>query len=338
MRAIIIKKKGSSDSLSIEDVPVPDIKPFEVLVKVKAFGLNFADILCRLGLYANAPKIPFIPGFEISGIIEKVGSEVKDFSIGQRVFAGTRFKGYAEYVAVSERNVRLMPEGMTFEEGAGFIVTYLTAYHSIYTVAHLQKGEKILIHSAGGGVGTASIQIAKYIGAEIFATASSNEKLQVARKQGANHLINYSSEDFFEQIIKLTNGYGVDVVLDAVGGRVFKKSYKLLAPMGRYVLYGMSSVVSPRFNPFKIIKQLLEMPFLYPLNLISKDVSVSGFNLITLTHKIEYLNECIKHLLEMYKNGSIKPVIGKVFKFEEIYQAHKFMQSRESWGKLVVII
>lgn len=337
MKAAFVTKKGGPEVLKIRDTLPPDTAPNEVLIRVKAIGLNFADVLSRLGIYPGAPKPPFIPGIELSGIVEKVGPAVRALGPGDRVMAFSRFGGHAEYVAVPESAVSRIPDTMSFEEGAAFLVNYLSAYHGIGTLAHLRKGEKFLIHAAAGGVGLASVQLAKSIGAEIFATASSEEKLSLAHSQGADHLINYQTQDFAERIKQITNGYGVDVVMDAVAGKVFKPSYRLLAPMGRYVIYGVASIASERrLNPFRMLSQMFAMPLIFPLTLMRRNIGIFGFNLGLLSKKGEYLNECGRHLLELYERGAIKPVIGKVFPFEKIGEAHYHLQSRHSTGKVVV--
>jgi NADPH:quinone reductase-like Zn-dependent oxidoreductase len=255
MKAAVITKFGSPSVLKIQDWPEPAPQKGEVKIRVKAIGLNFADVMARLGLYPGIPKPPFIPGIEVSGIITKIGENVRKWRRGDRVIAFTQLGGYAEYTVVKQEQLFPLPKRMSFEEGATFSVAYLTAYHGLLTLGHVHKGDKLLIHAAAGGVGIAATQMAKHLGAEVFATASTSEKLEIARSHGATHLINYQQEDFEEVIRKKTNGYGIDVVLDSVGGTVFKKGWKILAPMGRYVLFGFSAITGKRtYSKIKAVR------------------------------------------------------------------------------------
>ena len=339
MRAAIVTRYGPPEVLQLQERPLPQPGEDDVLVRMKAIGLNFADLIARMGYYPGIPRPPFIPGLEVSGVIERVGKNVKTRKPGDRVMAFTRQGAYAEVICVRAEQTERLPRRMTFEEGAAIGVTYLSAYHGLITLAHIRRGERLLQHASAGGVGTAAIQIAKLRGAEIFATAGSNAKLDVALEQGADHLINYSEQDFSEIVLRLTNGYGVDVVMDSVGGRVFRKGFRLLAPMGRYVLYGFAAVTGRRtISKFKALREVAAMRLLAPSSMISKNIGLFGFNLYFLTHKVVYLRGAAKQVLEWYEEKKVKPVIGRVFPFEEIADAHEFLQSRQSIGKVVVTV
>jgi NADPH:quinone reductase-like Zn-dependent oxidoreductase len=337
MKAAVITKFGSPRVLKIQDWPEPFPQKGEVKVRVKAIGLNFADVMARLGLYPSVPKPPFIPGIEVSGIVTKVGENVRKWRRGDRVIAFTQLGGYAEYAVVKQELLFPLPKRMSFEEGAAISVAYLTAYHGLLTLGHVHRGDKLLIHAAAGGVGIAATQMAKHLGAEVFATASSSEKLEIARSHGATHLINYQTEDFEEVIRKKTNGYGIDVVLDSVGGKVFKKGWKILAPMGRYVLFGFSTVTGKRtYSKIKLIREMWAAPILFPQTLLSRNVSLSCFNLYFLAKKNEYLRNSLRLILDWQANGILKPVIGARYPFSKIAEAQTFMQSRKSIGKIIV--
>ncbi|MGH2567399.1 MAG: zinc-binding dehydrogenase, partial [Bacteroidota bacterium] len=276
---------------------------------------------------------------ELSGVVEKVGKDVTSLKQGDRVFALTRQGAYAEYVCLPAAHTEIVPENMSFEEAAALSVTYLSAYHGLITLAHIQKGEKLLLHAAAGGVGTAAIQISKHLGAEVFAAAGTKEKLAVARRQGADYLINYRTEDFSKIIRSQTKGYGVDVVMDSVGGSVFRKGWKLLAPMGRYVLYGLAAVTGERkIKKLAALREIASMSWIFPPSIVSKNVSLMGFNLYFLAHKVDYFRNVAKEILEWYRTGIIRPVVGSIFPFEQITEAQAFLQSRKSYGKVLVVL
>jgi len=339
MKAAVVTKFGSPSVLKIQDWPEPAPQQGEVKIRIKAIGLNFADVMARLGLYPGIPKPPFIPGIEVSGIITKVGENVRKWRRGDRVIAFTHLGGYAECAVVKQEQLFSLPKRMNFEEGAAFSVAYLTAYHGLLTLGHAHKGDKLLIHAAAGGVGIAATQMAKHLGAEVFATASTSEKLEIARAHGATHLINYQQEDFEEVIREKTDGYGIDVVLDSVGGTVFKKGWKILAPMGRYVLFGFSAITGKRtYSKIKVLREMIAAPILFPHTLLSRNVSLSCFNLYFLMKKSEYLRNSLRLVLDWQENGILKPVIGARYPFSKIAEAQAYMQSRKSIGKIVITL
>jgi len=308
-----------------------------VLVRVRRIGLNFAEVFMRLGVYPGITKPPFVPGIESSGIVERVGRGVRGLKKGDRVIAFTKRGAYAEYVCTPADFVTKIPRPMSLDEAAAITVTYLSALHGLKTLAHLSGGERVLIHAAAGGVGTASLQIARHLGAESFGTVGSDEKRELAVEYGANHVINYRTEDFADVIMEKTDGYGVDVVMDSVGGSVFRKSWKLLAPMGRYVLFGFAAVTGPRTVPkLKAISEYLQVPRIAPPSIVSKNVGLLGFNLYMLTHKVDYLRGLLAEIMSLFRRGIVAPVLGGRFPFEKIPEAHVFLQSRRSVGKVLV--
>ncbi|MEX2116234.1 MAG: zinc-binding dehydrogenase [Bacteroidota bacterium] len=337
MKAFLITKFGSPSVLKISEVPERALEDREVRVAVRFIGLNFAEVFARLGIYPGIPDPPFIPGIEFSGIVKETGVGVRAFKPGERVMGFCRQGSYAESVCVHEDHLVKIPRRMSLSEAAAFPVAFLSAFHGLVTLAHARRGEKLLLHAAAGGVGLAAIQIARHLGLEIFATAGSQEKLLAAEREGAHHVINYRSEDFTVLVKRDTGGYGVDVVLDSVGGSIFRKSWKLLAPMGRYVLYGFASVTGKGgLNRLKMIKEAVQVPLIYPPSIVSRNVSLMGFNLYFLTHKVQYFKGATKQLLSWYDKKIITPRIGTTFPFAEIPRAHEFLQSRKSIGKVVV--
>lgn len=337
MRAAVVTRYGGPEVMEIRDIPVPQPGPGQILVRVKAIGLNFADIFGRLGVYPNTPPPPFVPGLEFSGDVVAVAPDVKKFNGRERVMGYSRLGSHAEYVVLGSGYATPVPPSMSYEEGASFLATGISAFHGLVRLANIRKGEKLLLHAAAGGVGLAAIQIARRIGAEIFATAGTDEKGALAKEHGAHHAINYREKDFAAEVKRLTNGYGVDVVMDSVGGEVYKKSWQLLAQMGRYVLYGVSSVTGKgAISRIRAAATFSLMRPLFPPSLMSANKGIFGFNLGTLTGKEAYFSEATRELLRYFDEGVLKPVIGRVFSFEEIVEAHAFLQSRQSVGKVVV--
>ncbi len=339
MKAAVVTRFGGPDVLEMRDVPDPDMQPDQILIRVRAIGLNFADIFARFGVYPNTPEPPFIPGLEFAGDVVRVGTAASRFQGGERVMGYSRLGSHAEYVAVSEELAVVIPPTMTYEEGSAFLATGLTAYHALVRLAGMRRGERVLVHAAAGGVGVAALQIARALGGEVFGTAGSASKVEFARDHGAHHAMNYSEVDFSEEILRLTGGAGVDVVLDSVGGKVFRKSWKLLAPMGRYVIFGLSAVTGGgRLKYLNVAKTFLQMTPIFPQTLLSSNKALMGFNLGTLKGKNEYLREAVREVLRLHGEGSLRSVVGKIFPFERIVDAHRYLQGRHSMGKVVVII
>jgi NADPH:quinone reductase-like Zn-dependent oxidoreductase len=339
MKAVVITKFGSPEVLKFRDLDVPSIGVGDVLVRTRAIGLNYAEVFARLGYYPAIPKPPFVPGIEFSGIVDAVGSGVRGFKKGDRVFGITKHNSYSEYVAVPKEFLVRMHRAMTFEDAAAFGVTSMTAYHGLVTLAHLRRNESVLIHAAAGGVGTAALQIAKHLGAIAYATVGSQAKMKVAKDLGAQVVINYSDDDFAEVVRTETRGQGLDVIFDSVGGSVMGKGWKLLAPMGRYVLYGFAAIASEQgVNKLKALKESISVPLIYPPSMVTRNVSLMGFNLFFLMQKTEYLRRATRQLMQWYDKGILRPVVGSVFPFEHIVEAHRFLQSRKSVGKVVVTV
>lgn len=339
MKAVVVSRFGPPETLQFREVPKPTPGPGEVLIRTKAIGLNFADVLARLGIYPAIPSPPFVPGIELSGIVETTGAHVRRVRKGDRVIAFSRQGAYAEFVCTNEPFCIRIPKRMSFQEAAAFSVISFSAYHGMITLAHLQRKEKMLLHAAAGGVGTAALQLARELDVEVFATVGSESKIGIARELGADHVINYATQDFEKIVLEKTGGYGVDVVMDSVGGSVFRKSWRLLAPMGRYILYGFAAVTGKRtLSRLRAVREALKMPLIYPPTLVSKNVALFGFNLYFLAQKVEYFQKVWSTLLRWYEQGRLHPVIGAVYPFDQIVEAQSFLQSRKSIGKVVAML
>lgn len=338
MKAAVVTKYGGPEVLEIRDLPRPIPGDGQILARVRAIGLNFADLFARMGVYPHTPPAPFVPGLEFSGEVIACGPGTARFRTGDRVMGYSRHGSHAEFVVLSEAYVAAIPAGMGYPEAAAFLATGLTAYHGLVRLANLRPAERVLVHAAAGGVGLASVQLARALGAEVIGTAGSEEKVALARKEGADHVINYRRQDFEKEVRHMTGGHGVDVVMDSIGGDVYRKSWRLLAPMGRYVLFGVSAVTGEGgINRLKAARVFGQMPPVFPPSLISANKALFGFNLGTLRGKETYFREAMEELLAWYGRGGIRPLIGMTFPFGQIVEAHRYLQLRRSVGKVVVL-
>jgi NADPH:quinone reductase-like Zn-dependent oxidoreductase len=339
MRQIWITKYGPPEVLAVRQAPDPEPKPGEVRIRVEASGVNFADIVGRVGLYPDLPPIPVVPGYEVSGRIDAAGADVDAGWVGRDVVALTRFGGYADLVCVPIGQVFALPPGASVLEAAALPVNYLTAWQLVVVMGGLKRGETVLVHSAGGGVGIAATQIAKHIGARVIGTASAAKHPEL-HALGADHLIDYRNEDFEVRAREITNGRGVELILDAVGGESFKKGYRLLAPTGRLGMFGISSAVTQKERSlFGMLGMLTRTPWFQfnPISLMNANKGVFGVNLGHLSGEMDRIRGWGEQLLELWAEGVIKPKIAQNFKFDEVAAAHHFIQDRRNIGKVLLV-
>jgi NADPH:quinone reductase-like Zn-dependent oxidoreductase len=338
MKALVLTGHGAPDVLEIREQPEPVASRGRIRIAVRAAGVNFADIMARQGLYPDAPKPPAILGYEVAGTVESVGEGVTRWKVGDRVIAGTRFKGFAELAVVGENDVLALPDALSFEEGAAIPVVYGTAYAAVVRLGNVQSGDWILIHAVAGGVGIAATQLAKRLGARIFGTASKS-KHAAAHAQGVERVIDYHTENVPRTVREITGGRGLDVILDARGGRDFKESYDLLRAGGRLVMYGASSAVTgERRNLLSAAKMIIGMPRFGSMNLMEQNKAVLGLNLLRLWDDRGSFEEIARPLTRLLADGDIKPVVGRVFPIEQAPEAHRFVQERQNIGKVVLRI
>jgi synaptic vesicle membrane protein VAT-1 len=337
MRQVWITRVGPPEVLQLREAPDPAPKPGEVQIRVRAIGVNFADIMARLGLYPDAPKLPAVVGYEVAGDIAAVG-EGAARSVGEKVFAITRFGGYSDVVCVPAAQAIPLPEGMSYEEGAAIPVNYLTAYQMLIQTGSVKSGERVLVHSAAGGVGLASIDLCKIYGAEIIGTASAS-KHALLRERGAAHLIDYNTQDYEAEVKRLTSGRGVHIVLDAMGGEHWKKGYRCLAPTGRLVMFGLSNAATGKNRSIlSLLKTLLRTPLFSfpPPRLINDNKALVGVNLGHMWDENELLTAWLGQLLAWYREGKIHPTVGARFPLAEAAAAHHYIQDRKNIGKVVL--
>jgi NADPH:quinone reductase-like Zn-dependent oxidoreductase len=342
MRAVVITQHGGPDVLQVKEWPDPPVGPGEVRIAVKAAGINFADTLARTGMYPDAPKPPCVVGYEVAGEVESVGDGVESVKAGQRVLAGTRFNGQAELVTVRENLVYEMPEQLSFQEGAAFPVNYATAQAGLVVMGGLKEGERVLIHAAAGGVGMSATQIAKRIGAEVFGTASAS-KHGAIREQGVDHAIDYRSQDFAEEVRRLTGGKGIDVAFDALGPSSFRKDYRLLRPGGRLVMYGASEVqTGEKRNVPTALRTVAKapfssMPWWKGLGVMNENKGVFGLNMLSWWDTEGSLDRVIEPLIPGLQHGELKPIVAEAFPFDRAPDAHRFIAERRNIGKVVLV-
>ncbi|WP_209123000.1 quinone oxidoreductase [Alkalihalobacillus sp. BA299] len=326
MRAIQFKEYGSPDVLQMVDLEKTMPVGKEVLIEIKAIGVNYADIARREGQYVVPTPLPYVPGAEVAGIIAEVGDEVTSVQVGTPVVTllGTnKSTGYAEYTIADERGLIPIPKGVDFNLAVALPLQGLSAYHVIKTMGRLEEGESVLVHAAAGGVGTIAVQLAKLMGAgKVIATASNNEKLTLAKELGADVLINYTEEGWEKKVLEYTNGNGVDVALEMAGGDVFYKTLACLAPFGRLVIYGVASGQQSKF---------------YPSSLMAKNQSVIGFFLPQIMRKPELYKQSLTELLQYVQNGQLKLQIGGTYPLGDAAKVHELMQGRQTSGKLILV-
>jgi NADPH:quinone reductase len=322
MKAIQLQEYGGPEVLEIIEIERPIPTGREVLIEIKTIGVNYADTARREGRYVVKTPLPFIPGAEIAGVVAAVGEKVTTVKPGTRVVTLIESGGYSEFALADERSLIPLPEQLDFRNAAALPLQGLSAYHVLKTMGRLEKGETVLVHAAAGGVGTLAVQLAKLFGAgKIIATASSSEKLELARQMGADVLVNYTESNWVEQVLDATGGKGVNVALEMVGGDVFNKTLKCLATFGRLVVFGAASG---------------EQSKMYPSSLMARNQSVIGFFLPQIMRKPELLLPSLVELLTYLGEGKLKLTIGGVFPLEDAANVHRLLQSRKTTGKLIL--
>ena len=323
MKALLCKAFGPASSLVLEETASPQPKPNEVLIEVHAAGVNFPDTLIIEGKYQFKPPFPFSPGGEAAGVVKAVGEKVSQFKAGDRVMALTGWGSFAEEVAVGAYNVLPVPPSMDLTSAAGFGMTYGTSMHALKQRANLQPGETLLVLGASGGVGLAAVEIGKAMGAKVIAAASTAEKLDVARKAGADHLINYSEQSLKEELKKLTNGQGVDVIYDPVGGSFFEEAFRSMAWNGRFLVVGFAAGGG--------------IPAL-PANLpLLKGAALIGVFWGSFAQRQQQDNAAnFQQLFAWHAEGKLKPLVSQTFPLERGGEAIDYLGQRKAVGKVVV--
>jgi len=336
MRAWMLRRTGGPDVLQLTDVPDPHPGPGQVSIRVEAIGINYAEVLSRKGLYAWAPKRPYIPGMEVAGIIEALGEGVEGRRVGERVLCGMQHGGYAERVVIPANRALPAPEGYSLEECAAYGVNFMTAWVALVEMGRLRPTDRVAITAAAGGVGTAAVQIAAAFGCDVTGLAGSEDKLVRVRDLGAHHTVNYRSPEFITRLDEVTSERGFDVVLEVVGGDVFRACHERLAHFGRLVVVGYAGLDYKLWNPLSWWRAWRGAP-----RMSVSDSAVASTGLLA-TH-IGYLLPDEEQLLAIWgaltgfsDEHGLRPVVGSTWEFEKLPDAHRHMESRKSVGKLVV--
>ena len=334
--AVVITRYGGPEVFEVQSVQIPEPGPGQIRVRVHAAGINFAEVFCRLGLYKHAPPPPFVAGFEFAGEVVDVGPEVTDFCAGDRVLGATRFGGYQGGLLADASRVRLIPDGWTMEEAAALPAAALTAAYGLLEAGRLRSGERVVIHSAAGGVGSTAVQIAHAVGAEVVGTAGSDAKLPLLEEMGCRVVLNYKKGAWTEHVRDAVGE--VDVVFDALGGRYVREGYGLLRPNGRLVSYGLGTMTpaGKRPNWLKLAWQFTQIPRFSIFPMISENRTVSGFNVLLLWDQIALLGGLFDRCMQWGREGKLKARVSQVVPYTDAGEVHAAMQSGSTTGKLVL--
>lgn len=341
MRAIYIARIGLPETaLVIREIAEPRPVADQVRIKVASFGVNFVDLLARTGMYLDSPKLPFVPGFEVAGVVDAEGPDCKQSWVGKRVAALTSFGGYAEYAVASETMVVAIPDTMTFEEAAAMPYNGTTAWLALCGLTSLRAGDCVLIHAAAGGVGTMAVQIALDAGCEVFGTVSSDAKVEFLKSLGVHHPMNHTISDVELEVRKATCGKGLDLILDSVGGTSITAGMRMLAASGRLISLGFSSLTPHSARSLVATGVgLLKAPLLHPYSLLGESKGFIGLNLRRIaTQRPQLVTMALQAIFEMASQGRLRPYIDSRFTFEKTALAHERLHGRQSIGKVVITL
>jgi NADPH2:quinone reductase len=321
VRAIQFDRLGGPEVLEVRDVPRPDLEPGTVIVRNEVIAVNFGDLFFIRGDYLVKPVFPDVPGMEAAGVIDAVAADVADLKPGMRV-AYIGMGAFAQYARIRRSRVIQLPDEMGFEQGAAFPIAVLTAWHLLHTCHRIESGQWVLVHSAAGGVGIGAVQIAKAAGARVIGTVSASDKVDLVRRFGADHVIEYVSRDFAEETLRLTDGRGVDLILDAVGKATVEKGLGCLAPFGHLIVYGGAGGAADPIDPMR---------------LFGKALKVSGFVVPMVYGMHEIHRRGLEAVFRLAREGKLTIPIGRTFTLSEAADALRFLSSRRSTGKLLLI-
>jgi NADPH:quinone reductase-like Zn-dependent oxidoreductase len=335
VKTIQITGKGGPEVMAYVDADPPALSPDGIRIAVRATGVNFADLMMRMGMYPEAPKPPFTPGYEVAGDVTEVGSAVLPgtFAKGDRVIAATKFGGYSSEVAVAVPQARKMPEGMSYEHGASIPVNWGTAWVALQEMARVRKGDRVLVHSAAGGVGVAAVQIAVAAGARVVGLTGSPSKSQAIKELGAAEV--WTNDEWAKR-----DSERFDVIIEAIGGSELKRCYARLAPAGRVVTFGVSSMVGgTKRSIFKVASTFVRMPMFTPLALMNANKGIFGLNMLKMFEpdQIDRVGHALDKVIEGFKQKRFRAVVGKTFPLKDAGAAQEHLQSRGNIGKVVLL-
>ena len=336
MKSVILTKYGAPEVLKVKEFENPEPLDNQVRIKVHYAGINFAEIMARMKLYPGGPKPGSVLGGEVSGIIDKIGKNVKELNIGEKVMGLSLSGSYSSHVCIDKNSIIPLPENFELDEAAAFPVAYITAYMMIFDLGNLQEGDTFLIHGAGGGVGTAAIQLAKTKNIKIIGTSSSWKHDKIS-KMGVDKCIDYNTDDTEKEIMDYTQGKGVDLVIDPIGANNWKLSYRVLAKMGKLIIYGDQNLVKgDKLKPLVAIKEMYSMPKYRPMDLMANNKTVMGYHLGRFKGHEWKVQRSIKNLVKLVNENDLHPVIDSKFSYNEASKAHRYIQNRKNFGKVLL--
>lgn len=331
----LVKNGTANAAFRLDGLPAPTCGPADVLVQVSHFGLNYADVMARLGLYNDCPPLPCVLGYEVVGTVTATGSNVKSVQLGQTVLAFTRFGGYARQAVVPELACVPLGLGTNAAEACALATQYCTAWYAAHLLANVQEGEKVLVYAAAGGVGLALCQLASLRGAVVVGCVGSLQKTEAVKAAGAQSVYSYSEPDFSDQLRRDHRQF--DVVFDPVGGRLFRTGLAMLSAGGRLVSFGASSWSQSKGGFFDKLQLAWNFGIVHPIGLLMKSRSVMGLNMLRIAdQKPELLKRCMHEVYELYRQGKIKPTVNAVMSHTQLAEAHTMLEQRQTVGKLVM--
>ncbi|HEU5056823.1 MAG TPA: zinc-binding dehydrogenase [Kofleriaceae bacterium] len=334
MRRYLVHRHGGPEVLRLDDAPEPQPAAGQVRVATRAIGINFADLIQRTGHYPRQPPMPFTPGMEAAGVVDAVGEGAASELLGRRVMAVPIYGSHAEKFCLRADYVMELPEWASFEEGAAFPVMYLTAWYALHELGRARAGERVIITAAAGGVGTALLQLARHADLRVMAVVGAPEKGDLVRSLGADLVASYDS-----CAAEAARAWKkVDLVIDAVGGTVFRPLWRLLDLSGRYILYGFAEVGTARgISYLRGARGLISMGLLRPYqSFVTANLTLSGFNLSVVPDQVPLLRRSATQLIDLWRDKAIRPIVGERFSFDRLPDAHRFLASRRSTGRVVV--
>lgn len=337
MRAQFLIKNGDpKTSFELREIPMPQVGPGQVRIKVNAYGLNYADVLARQGLYRECPPLPCVIGYDVEGVVDEIGKDVTGYKAGDRVFALTRFGGYSEYACTQYVAVNHLPVDAPVGAGCALATQAITAYHASIHCQTLMPGEKVLVHAAAGGLGTAIIQLALWKGCIIIGVAGGKEKTAYLKSLGVHHAIDHHQTSYPDYVRDHLQGK-VDVVFDNLGGSSIKKAKSILSRGGRIVSLGATSL-SGKKGMFNLLKLVAGFGFFSPIAYLTKSQSLIGVNMLKIAdHRPDIIGHEFEQVASLYEQGILQPHIGKIFPYDKLAEAHAHMEDRRSIGKNVVV-
>lgn len=334
-RAYYLTKTGAAEqAFELREQKDPKPGPNEILIETEGFGLNFADVMARQGMYKDCPPLPTVVGYDVAGKVKEFGADVQGFNVGDRVTAMTRFGGYSELAVADFRATAKIPEDLDLSQATSLTTQYCTAWYCAIHHVNLFQGDKVLVHAAAGGVGTALVQIAKWKGCEVFGTAGSPEKLDYLRELGVDHPINYRSSDFEQEVKKIAKE-GIDVIFDPIGGKSVKKGLNLLHAGGRLVLFGAASLSGA--NIFEKVQAGLGFGFYHPVQFMMPSKAMIGVNMLRVADESpQILKRCLDGVVQAVEDGNIKPQGGSIYSHSDLAKAHSMLENRKTTGKIAI--